>query len=105
MHLVLGIIIVTVDFLMVICYSIIIFHMSCKTRKNVVPENVEGERLSIICVLIAAVFVIFTLPYAIARFCTENLPFWANYNLLLNSGVNIVVYIFRQRTSIRDFFH
>ena len=97
MQLVLSIIIVIMDFLMVICYSIIIYHMGYKTRKNVVPKNVEDERLPIICVFIAAVFVIFTLPYAIARFCTEHLPFWANFILLLNSGVNSVVYFFRQR--------
>ena len=92
MQLVLSITIALMDFSMVICYSIIIYHMRYKTRNNVVP---------IICVFIAAVFVIFTLPYAIARFCTEHLPFWANFILLLNSGVNSgvnsVVYFIRQR--------
>ena len=97
MQLVLSITIVLMDFSMVICYSIIIYHMRYKTRNNVVPKNAEDERLPIICVFIAAVFVIFTLPYAIARFCTEHLPFWANFILLLNSGVNSVVYFFHQR--------
>ena len=97
MQLVLSIIIVLTDFSIVICYSIIIYHMRYKTRKNMVTKNAKGERLPIICMFIAVVFVIFTLPYAIARFCTEHLPFWANFILLLNSGVNSVVYFFRHR--------
>ena len=97
MQLVLSIIVVLMDFSMVICYSIIIYHMRYKTRKNVVLKNAEDELLPIICVFIAAVFVIFTLPYAKARFCTEHLTFWPNFALLLNSGVNSVVYFFCQR--------
>ena len=97
MQLVLSIIIVTMDVLMIFCYCTIIYQMSFVKRKNLNTKTPEDARLPILCVGIAAVFIIFTLPYAIARFYLGKIPFWANLILLLNSGMNSVVYFFRQK--------
>ena len=98
MQLVLSIVIVTMDVLMVLCYCTIIYQMTFKNRKKIVTKSAEDQRLPILCVVIAAVFVLFTLPYAVARlYLGKILGFWANFILLLNSGVNSVVYFFRRK--------
>ena len=96
-QLVLSIVIVVLDFSMVVSYGIIIYRMSYKKRKKLTPKSAKHERLPILCVLIAAVFVLFTMPYAIARVSFGSVPFWANFILLLNSGMNSLVYFFRQK--------
>ena len=96
-QLVLSIVIVVLDFSMVVSYDIIIYRMSYKKRKKLTPKSAKHERLPILCVLIAAVFVLFTMPYAIARVSFGSVPFWANFILLLNSGMNSLVYFFRQK--------
>ena len=97
LQLVLSIVIILLDFSMVISYSIIIYNMSYKKRKNLVPESAKDKRLPVLCVVIAAVFVLFTMPYAITRLSFGSVPFWANFILLLNSGMNSLVYFFRQK--------
>ena len=97
LQLVLSIVIILLDFSMVISYSIIIYNMSYKKRKNLVPESAKDERLPFLCVVIAAVFVLFTMPYAITRLSFGSVPFWANFIVLLNSGMNSLVYFFRQK--------
>ena len=97
MQLVLSIVIATMDVLMVLCYCTIIYQMSLKNRTNLKTKSPEDERLPILCVVIAAVFVVFTLPYAVARFYLGKTPFWATFILLLNSGVNSIVYFFRRK--------
>ena len=96
-QLVLSIVIIMLDFSMVISYSIIIYKMSYKKTENLVPKTAEDERLPILCVVIATVFVLFTMPYAVARFSFGSVPFWANFILLLNSGMNSLVYFFRRK--------
>ena len=96
-QLVLSIVIVVLDFSMVVSYGIIIYRMSFKKRKKLTPKSAKHERLPILCVLIAAVFVLFTMPYAITRVSFGSVPFWANFILLLNSGMNSLVYFFRQK--------
>ena len=96
-QLVLSIVIVVLDFSMVVSYGIIIYRMSYKKRKKLTPKSAKHERLPILCVLIATVFVLFTMPYAIARVSFGSVPFWANFILLLNSGMNSLVYFFRQK--------
>ena len=96
-QLVLSIVIVTLDLLMVSCYSTIIYQMNFMNKRNMVRKSKKKHRLPVLCVVIAGVFVIFTLPYAITRFFVGYVPFWANYFLILNSGVNSIVYFFRQR--------
>ena len=97
MQLVLSIVILTMDAVMVLCYCTIIYQMSFKNIKNTMTKSAEDERLPILCVIIAAVFVVFTLPYATAKLLLGKIPFWANFTLLLNSGMNSVVYFFRRK--------
>ena len=96
-QLVLSVIIVTLDFLMVSCYSAIIYQMSVINKKSTARGSVKEHGLPILCVAIASTFIVFTLPYAIARFYLGHVPFWANYILILNSGMNSIVYFFGQR--------
>lgn len=103
-QLVLSILIVIMDLLIILCYSAIIYQMNYKNRKPVVIKNEEDQRLPIVCVAIAGVFVIFTLPYAIARLCLGRIPFLASWALIVNSGLNSIVYFFRKRIEkyVRD---
>ena len=96
-QLVLSILIVIMDLLIILCYSAIIYQINYKNRKPVVIKNEEDQRLPIVCVAIAGVFVIFTLPYAIARLCLGRIPFLASWALIVNSGINSIVYFFRKR--------
>lgn len=71
--------------------------MSFKNRKTVAAPAENDHQLPFLCLFIAGVFVMFTLPYAATRFYLGHVPFWANYILTLNSGMNSVIYFFRQR--------
>ena len=99
-QLVLSIIIVISDLLMILCYSTIMFHMSYKNSKDIRTKRAEDQRLPVLCVAIATVFVTFTLPFAATRLYLGYVPFWANYALILNSGMNSIVYFFRKRIEI-----
>ena len=96
-ELVLSVSIVASDLLMILCYSTIIYQMSYKSRKCKTTKSKKDEGLPLLCLFIAGVFVVFTLPWAIARFYLGRVPFWARMCLILNSGMNCVVYFFRRR--------
>ena len=100
-QLVLSISIVASDLLMILCYSTIIYQMSYKIRKRKTAKSKKDEGLPLLCVFIAAVFVIFTLPYPITIFYFRCSPyFWTKFCLVLNSGMNSVVYFFRDRLEV-----
>ena len=96
-ELVLSVSIVASDLLTILCYSTIIYQMSYKSRKCKTTKCKKDEGLPLLCLFIAGVFVVFTLPWAIARFYLGCVPFWARMCLILNSGMNCVVYFFRHR--------
>lgn len=97
MQLILSISIVASDILMILCYSTILYQINCKTRKCETAKGKKEEGLPLLCVFIAGVFVMFTLPFAITRLNLRYVPFWADYSMILNSGMNSVVYFFRGR--------
>ena len=97
MQLVLSIVIVASDLFMIFCYSIIIYQMSYKPKIRKTSKSKRNERLPLLCVFVAGVFVIFTLPFAVTRLYLRYVPFWAKYCLSLNSGINSVVYFFHYR--------
>ena len=97
MSLVLSISIVVSDLLMILCYSTIIYEINYKTRKCETAKSKKEEGLPLLCVFIAGVFVIFTLPFAITRLHVRYVPFWADCSMVLNSVMNSVVYFFRGR--------
>ena len=94
MQLVLSVTIIVADVAIVVSYFIIIFLTTFK-RKKISTSLKKSNRLSTICVAIAATFVLFTLPYAATRFTIGAAKFWANFILVLNSGMNSIVYFFR----------
>ena len=101
-QLVLSIIIVVVDVLIILSYFTIIYFTTL--RKKTVSSNwSKANKLPFICIAIAAIFVFCTLPYAIGRFAYGKAPFWANVLLILNSGMNSIVYFFR--TKISRYWH
>ena len=96
-QIVLSIYIVTLDLLMILCYSTIIYQMSFKHKIDISNKSKQNHRLPILCMVIVIVFVIFTLPHAIARFYLGYVLFWANYVLIWNSRMNSIVYFFRNK--------
>ena len=57
----------------------------------------KEEGLPLLCVFIAGVFVILTLPFTITKLQLRYVLFWANCSMVLNSGMNSVVYFFHHR--------
>lgn len=95
MQLVLSVFIIIADVFLISSYSFIIILLK---RKKKIASNQEGNmenKVSLICALIAATFVIFTLPYAVARLTVGHTPLWANLILVSNSGLNSIIYFFR----------
>ena len=98
MQLALSVIIIVADFIMFSSYSLIIYLTSFRKRR-VLSTQTQSNRLPIICVAVAATFVLFTLPYALSRFATGTVPFVPNLFLALNSGMNSIIYFFRGKIS------
>ena len=98
MQFTLSVIIIIADVIMISSYSLIIYITTCKTKK-VSSAQKQSNKLPAICIAIAATFVMFTLPYAVARFVIGAATFWPNLMLVLSSGVNSIVYFFRIKIS------
>ena len=98
MQLLLSVCIVHADALMVVCYSSIIYLTRIK-KKKVQSVSEASNRLPIICLCIGATFVICTLPFAIAKFSLGRIVFWTDVPLILNSGMNSIVYFFRAKVN------
>ena len=98
MQFTLSVIIIIADVIMISSYSLIIYITTFKTKK-VSSAQKQSNKLPAICIAIAATFVMFTLPYAVARFVIGAATFWPNLMLVLSSGVNSIVYFFRIKIS------
>ena len=95
---VLSVVIILADFIITLSYSLIIF--KTRSQKEKISSNQENShKLQVVCIAIGTTFVLFTLPYAIARFTHEKTPIWASFILVLNSGMNSIVYFFRGKAS------
>ena len=88
--------IVVADVLIIVCYSIVVFVINIR-KKKVHSASERRRRLPIICLSIGAAFVLFTLPFAVSKFALGDVKFWGDMILLLNSGMNSVIYYFRVR--------
>ena len=91
-----SITIIAVDVVMIVSYFIIIYHYRLKNRVATHQTKLQ-KKLPIICILLGATFVLFTLPFALLVFTMEDVPFYANIILVGNSGVNSIVYFFREK--------
>ena len=94
MQFLLSVCIVSADVLIILCYSIIVFAISIR-KKKVHSISERRRRLPIICLSIGATFVLCTLPFAVSKFALGEVKFWGDMILLLNSGMNSIVYYFR----------
>ena len=100
MQFTLSVLIIIADFIIFSTDVLIIYLATLKTKK-ISRSGKQSNRLLVICVAIAATFVLFTLPYAVTRFAIGEVPFWANLILMiLSSGMNSIVYFFRTKISI-----
>jgi len=88
-----AIIIIIADLLLLVCYGTMSYLLQVKTKVNKINAKKE-DRMSVVCCFIAATFVVFTLPYAIAVFINGVAGFGPNLVLLMNSGMNCIVYFF-----------
>ena len=89
----LSVVIVAADVLIFSLYSLIIHHVtSSKKKANI---KIKQKKLPIVCLAIAVTFVLLTLPFVIAKLFLGYIPSWANRTLIINSGMNSIVYFFR----------
>ena len=97
MQLTLSIIIIIADMVMITSYSLILYQVNFK--RKVSSTQKKSSKLSLVCIATVVTFVLLTLPYAITRILTGQVPFWANVILVTNSGMNSVVYFLRSEIS------
>ena len=86
--------IIIVDILIFSFYSLIIYYSTSKTIKS---NESKDRKLPIISMAIGVTFIFLTLPYVVARLSLGSAPFRANLTLLMNSGMNSVVYFFLEK--------
>lgn len=101
MRFALSVTIIIADVTIVLTYSIIIYVTTFKTRKMSRVRK-QSSKLPVICLAVAGTFVLFTLPYAVARLAFDYVSFETSIVLVLNSGMNSIVYFFRRKIS---FYH
>ena len=94
-QLILSVAMIIADISIFLFHSLIIYYSTSKTIKS---NKTKDRRFPIICMAIGAAFIFLTLPYVVARLTLGYAPFWANLTLLLNSGMNSVVYFFPWKT-------
>lgn len=86
-------IILGADLLLVFLYSFIIYRVHQRQQNSQIRE--QNEQVSFVCVLVAGVFVTFTLPYAVKTLMTGRAGYYVNILLVSNSALNCIVYFFR----------
>ena len=74
MQFTLSVIIIIADIIIISSYVLIIYFVTFKT-KNISRSGKQSNRLLVICVAIAATFVLFTLPHAVTRLAIGEVPF------------------------------
>ena len=89
--------IIIADILIFSFYSLIIYYSTSKTIKS---NETKDRKLPIISVAIGVTFIFLTLPYVVARLTLGSAPFRANLALLMNSGMNSVVYFFLEKLEV-----
>lgn len=93
MELTLSVVIIVADIMIIICYSLVIYLTTCKRKISRTQDR--SKNLPFVCVAIEATFVLLTFPYAMVRLATGQVPLWANFVLVTNSGMNSLIYFFR----------
>ena len=103
----LSAVIIVADVFIFTLYSLIIYHATSK--KKMAGTKIKHKRLPIVCIAIGATFVLLTLPFVVAKLFLGYVPSWANRTLIMNSGMNSIVYFFsgkikacRRRTNMKS---
>ena len=91
----LSVVIIVADILIFTLYSLIIYHASSKNKMS--SNKIKNKKLTIVCLAIGATFVLLTSPFVIAKLVLGYVPSWANRTLIMNSGMNSIVYFFRAK--------
>ena len=101
-----GILILVADVGFIVCNTAIVYllsrHSKNKIQTNSLSSRNSERKVSIICVVVTLTFVLFTMPFALFKLFTNRVPIWTNILLVINSGMNSIVYFFRAR--IEKFF-
>ena len=104
----LSYIIIVADVTFIACNIVIVYILSRHQKKMVhqIPSSsiknnsmAKERKVSVICLIVTLTFVLFTFPFAVMKLfsSTNAVPFWANILLVVNSGMNSIVYFFRAR--------
>ena len=93
-----SVMILITDIVFIFSYISIVFLL--KRKKNIIRNasaTAKNNQLKpvVVCTVLASVFAIFTIPYAVTSLTTGVIPLWANILLVSNSGLNSIVYCFR----------
>ena len=91
------------DIFLVLVYTVIIYRIHLMSEKRAKMHNHANHhsgssgsnKIGLVCFFVAAAYVVFTLPYALMRLLTGTATFWPNILLVSNSGLNSVIYFFR----------
>ena len=104
----LSYIIIVADVTFIACNIAIVYILSRHQKKkmhqisssSIKNSGMTKERkVSVICLIVTLTFVLFTFPFTVMRLSgsTNAVSFWANILLVVNSGMNSIVYFFRAR--------
>ena len=95
----LAYVIACADATLVVIYSLIIIAIFKHHRKTQQHRSVKSssgvKRVFLVCIIIALTFVVFTLPYSFNNFVKGGSPAWASNLLVINSGINSIVFFVR----------
>ena len=91
--------IVGADILLVCLYTLIIYRVRASNKDIRLSQKADHStsKVGLVCIFVAASFVLFTIPYAVSTLVSGIASFWANIILVGNSGLNSVIYFFKNR--------
>lgn len=92
--------IVVVDIVFVIVYSCIINLLKQRMKSTISAETGIEAQISITCAVLVGALVSMTLPYAICVFVETSSNVYVSMLLVLNSGINTLVYFLRNNAEI-----
>ena len=97
-HLLAGFII-GADILLIFLYALIIYRVRASNQNSQVKSKSHHStnKVGLVCIFVAASFVLFTIPYGLKTFVSGDAGFWTNIILVGNSGMNSVIYFFKNR--------
>lgn len=100
----LAYVILIADVIFIATNAAVVYIIQSKRRQaDILNKNTfsKGEnKASIVCVLIALIFVVLTLPYSIVTLIHKEVPYWMNVPLFFNSVLNSIIYFFRNKCMI-----